>query len=161
MDSCNTCGKDIVFGGITESGFRFCSKKCHGKGFKLIEARKNIPKELVIEKAIQIYNGLCPKCRGRGPVDVHISYDIFSFILTFKRSKINLCCSSCGKKSQMASLFLALVLGWWGLEGIYMTPVTIIKNIVGMTKNSDVEGPSENLREIITNEIVARRIDES
>ena len=137
MATCAGCGSSILFGGKTIGEQRFCNDKCLARR-QLAGALSQIPETLVREQAAAIHSGPCPKCKGKGPVDVHLSHSIWSFvILTQYKSTPHICCRSCATKSQAIDAVSSLVVGWWGIPwGILMTPVQIGKNIVGMTSGS-------------------------
>lgn len=57
---------------------------------------------------------------------------------------------SCARKRQAGDALFSLVLGWWGFPwGLIMTPVQIGRNVVGMFRNVDSTGPSENLERAV------------
>jgi hypothetical protein len=69
MAECANCGKDILFGGVTVYDLKFCNKKCREEGNDLVLLRSEIPQDIVNKQVQEIYQGLCPKCQGNGPVD--------------------------------------------------------------------------------------------
>jgi hypothetical protein len=161
MTSCDYCGTTIVFGGVKEQGLNFCCKGCYHKGYSLVDIRKKIPQEYLLEQTKKIHHGQCPKCQGSGPVDVYISYRIYSLLLfTSWKSIPNVCCRSCGVKSQLRGLFFSLFFGWWGFPwGLLMTPLQIIRNISGMIKGSGITCPSEKLKNIVRDLMVQKLLE--
>ncbi len=103
------------------------------------------------ERTRSVYHGACPKCQGPGPVDVHVSYRIWSAVfLTSWKNTPRVSCRTCGVKSQLGDAAFSLVLGWWGVPwGLLITPVQIIRNIVAMVKGSSDDGPSASLERMI------------
>jgi hypothetical protein len=166
MAGCGYCGTTILFGGVRDNGLRFCNEKCHQKGYALVVSRE-IPQEIVDRQVKEIHRGLCPKCNGQGPVDVHTSYRIYSLLLfTSWKSIPDICCRSCGIKGQVGSGIFSLLLGWWGFPwGFLMTPVQVVRNISGIVKGPDSSNPSgklENLvRTIIAQQLVAENPETS
>lgn len=162
MATCACCGNTILFGGIRDGDFKFCSKKCQQQGQDLLVARQ-IPDEVVLEQAGEIHRGLCPECRGNGPVDVHTSYRVYSLLIfTSWTNRPHLCCKSCGTKKQLGDALISLLFGWWGFPwGLIMTPVQIAKNIAGIIKTPDPLAPSDELnkmtRMLIASHVLAQR----
>ena len=161
MATCAYCRTTILFGGVRDKDLRFCNEECHQNGYPLVVA-KEIPQAMVDQHAGEIHRGLCPKCNGRGPIDVHTSYRVYSLILyTSWSSRPNLCCRSCGVKTQLGDAFLSLLLGWWGFPwGFIMTPVQITRNIGGALTGPDEIRPSEKLQQLVR-VILAKRFIEA
>lgn len=161
MAQCDYCGKDIIFGGVREYDLRFCNKKCRENGDALVLYRREIPQDVVHKQAQKVRQGLCPKCYGNGPVDLHISYRIWSAgIITSWRTTPNICCRSCGIKSQIFDCIFSFLLGWWSIYGLFGTPVYVIKNIAGILKGPDVLNPSEKLENFIRGIIAQQMMEE-
>jgi hypothetical protein len=162
MRECDFCGKTIVFGGVREFDLSFCSKQCLQKGYHLVNARKAIPKDVLLREAQKVHQGLCPKCNGNGPIDVHTSHRIYSLILFSSWKSIpSISCRSCGIKSQIKNCIFSLMFGWWGFPwGLLITPVQITKNILGIVRGLDETSPSDNLKNLIRN-IIGQKLLES
>jgi hypothetical protein len=156
MAKCASCSTTILFGGVKDEGARYCNDDCHQSGY-LLAVAEQIPDEIIQEQLQQIRNGLCPRCSSTGPVDVHQSHRIWSFLLiTSWKSTPHVCCRSCGRKSQAGDAIFSLLLGWWGFPwGLLMTPVQLTRNIVGMLRTSDPYKPSPQLERIIRIHIAA------
>lgn len=150
MAKCDYCGSSILFGGVTDGDLRFCSKNCQQKGYPLVVSRE-IPKHVVDQQLYEIHRGLCPKCQGSGPIDVHTSYRIYSLLLYSSWSSRPLVgCKSCGRKAQIADTFFSLFFGWWGFPwGLIMTPVQVVRNISSILTASDPIKPSDKLENIV------------
>jgi len=160
MEQCDYCGNDIFFGGVREYDLRFCNKRCRENGDALVLYQREIPQDIVHKKAQAVHQRLCPKCQGNGPVDVHTSYRIYSLVfLTSWRNTPNICCRSCGIKSQIGDCIFSFLFGWWSFFGLFITPVQVIKNIVGILKGPDELNPSEKLENLIRG-IIARQMME-
>jgi len=161
MASCSVCGATIIFGGKKSGDYRFCNDNCYSKGQVLIVSDQ-IPHDIVETETRNIHQGNCPKCGKDGPVDVHFSYSVWSAaVLTSWKSKVHICCKSCGVKAQAIDLAGSAVLGWWGVPwGFIMTPVQITRNIIGMVKNNTGE-PSDNLRKQVKMHMAAYHLENS
>ena len=78
-----------------------------------------IPQDIVDRHGGEIHRGLCPKCQGNGPIDVHTSYRVYSlFLYTSRSSKPNICCRSCGIRSQIGDAIFSFLFGWWGFPWV-------------------------------------------
>ena len=157
MKPCDYCGTTIVFGGVKDQGLNFCCKDCYHKGYALVDIRKKIPQDVLLKQTNRIYNGQCPKCQGVGPVDVHTSYRVYSFIIfTSWKSIPRVCCRSCGLKSQIGGIIISMIFGWWGFPwGLLMTPLQMIRNIAAIAKGAS-NNPSEKLTNYVKNWIAHR-----
>lgn len=162
MAQCAYCGTTIVFGGVRDGDLKFCNEKCHQNGYMLMLSRE-IPREIVDRQIMEVHQGLCPKCHGMGPVDVHTSYRIYSLVFMSSWSSIpTVCCRSCGRKSQIGYAVFSFLFGWWGFPwGVIMTPVQIARNIMGVFGGPDATRPSANLETIVRIAIAAEYRTES
>lgn len=135
-------------GGVKDGGMLFCRDTCRDRN-PIVQLARQIPSELVHNTALTIHQGSCPKCQGRGPVDLHTSHRVWSiFVLTSWSSRPLLCCRSCGVKEKFGDLFFSAVLGWWGFPfGLIITPVQIGRNLVGLIKGPNPLAPSKALEE--------------
>src|SRR5712692_9519771 len=131
MASCAYCGTTILFGGARQGELRFCNSKCQSKGGVLSVAAR-VPEGAAQNLALQIHAGLCPRCKGAGPVDVHTSYRVWSaLIVTQWQSFPQVTCRRCAVKSQVGNLAFSALLGWWGFPwGLLVTPVQVVRNVV-------------------------------
>lgn len=145
--ACPTCGNSVLFGGIKDGKRRYCSKRCY-EADEINRVADTIPDSVSDELSLNINQGNCPKCGGPGPVDLHKSYSVYSFILITKWStNEHLLCVSCARKQQATDLLGSLLLGWWGIPfGLIVTPIMIISNVVSMFQNPGEDGPSKALK---------------
>ena len=157
MAKCAYCGSNIIFGGKQQGDLRFCNDKCLQNGV-LLSVLEEIPQDLLEKQIKAVHEGTCPKCHGRGPVDVHTSYIVWSaLILTSWNSKPQICCRSCGIKSKVGSAFVSLLFGWWGFPwGLIMAPVQIVRNVAGIFIAPDPTAPSPALHKMVGLNIAAR-----
>lgn len=146
MATCATCGTTILFGGISSMGARFCGAPCAEKGVLAIAA-KNVSSGEAALLAAKIHSGKCGKCGREGPVDIHCSYQIISYIVaTNWKTNVHLSCRRCGVRAQVLDLIGSLLGGWWGFPwGLAITPVQIFRNIGGIAKPPQPHLPSESL----------------
>ncbi|MCB9535518.1 MAG: hypothetical protein H6704_04570 [Myxococcales bacterium] len=151
------CKAVIVFGGKKENGQTFCNRECWANG-ALIGPPTPESEAMAAAHAVQIRMGSCPVCGGHGgPVDIHASHVAMSFVF-FTRwySEPRLSCRRCGAKKQLVAFGATLMLGWWGLPwGLLVTPVQLVRNVLGITVNRSPTGPSPALVEL-ARERVAR-----
>ncbi len=147
MRKCACCGTGIFIGGRKVGDLDFCSSKCASNA-QLIQVASQVPDDMLDEYVRKVHEGQCPHCKGKGPVDVHMSHQVWSaLLLTSWKSKQKISCKSCGIKSQFAQMFISLLFGWWGFPwGLIMTPVQIIRNVVEMMGGPSPLRPSDKLR---------------
>ena len=146
MASCACCGRIILFGGKTYGQDRYCDDNCASVGIAIIRSRAVAP-AAIADVVQRLWNGPCPKCNGPGPVDVHTSHTVFSFILmTSWQSHPQLSCRRCGVKRQAGAAAVSLFAGWWGIPwGFFVTPIQVVRNIVGMVGGPSRDEPSQEL----------------
>jgi hypothetical protein len=158
MSACATCNTTILFGGVKDGDTRFCNENCHANGY-LVFAARQIPPAIVRQTAESVYYGMCPKCEGPGPVDVHTSHRVWSFLLlTSWKSTPRVTCRRCGVKSQVGNAIFSFFLGWWGFPwGFVMTPVQLTRNLTAIFR-TQTAGPSPELERMIGLEIAADAI---
>ena len=149
MATCAACNTTILLGGKRVDDMRFCNERCVEAGLVLVEARNLSPLE-VAEGVQGLHRGPCPACgKTRGPVDVHMSYEVYSVLLyTSWQSLPHVVCRGCGLKRQTESLAFSLLAGWWGLPwGIFVTPVQILRNVWAMLRPPASDAPSAKLEQ--------------
>jgi hypothetical protein len=156
MAKCAYCNATIVFGGSRIGDQRYCNATCAQRG-NLLALSRQVPDTVISQQLWNVHQGQCPKCKGPGPVDVHTSYKVYSFlIMTRWVNTPQVSCRACGVKSQMGSLATSLLLGWWGFPwGLIMTPVQIVRNITGATSGPDPARPSPALEKLVRVNIAA------
>jgi hypothetical protein len=157
MAACRHCGSSILFGGVTVGGYRFCNQTCARQATSLA-AGSRIPAAEVEQQIRAIHQGICPKCTGPGPVDVHVSHKVWSaLVMTSYHSKPELCCRSCGRRRQVEGLRYSMFLGWWGFPfGLLLTPVQIGRNLWGFFGGPKPDTPSPALEQMVRNFMGAR-----
>jgi hypothetical protein len=146
MALCSSCGQVILFGGVKEGDLRFCNVTCQ-QNAGAIRAAVAVPENAARARADHIRMGLCPRCQGPGPVDVHLSHWIWSG-LAFTRwgSKQLVSCRRCAVKSQVGNLIFSGLFGWWGFpHGLLLTPVMLTRNLSAIFSSTDPLEPSPRL----------------
>ena len=159
MAKCTYCSSTILFGGKRDANGRFCNQKCQGRG-ALLALSQQIPESVVKDQVWKIHQGLCPKCSGSGPVDVHTSHRVWSAVfLTSWSSAPELSCRKCGMKSQAIGAAFSLALGWWGFPwGFIVTPIQIVKNGVAMARPPEALNPSPLLERVVRMNMAAQAV---
>ena len=159
MARCGHCGTTIFFGGIRENHRRFCNAKCR-QGFYLASVADLVPVETIHKQVAVVHQGPCPKCGGRGPVDMHNNYRVWSvLVLTSWSNKPQLCCRACATRSQAVSALFSALFGWWGFPwGIVLTPIMVSRNIIGICGGPKPRSPSVNLEKFVKFNLAAQLI---
>ena len=155
MAKCNFCDSRIFVGGLRVEDRRFCNQKCL-EGARDLALSRSIPAEVVLTRTSQVYNGSCPVCGGRGPVDVHKSYKVWSALfLTSWSTHPVISCRSCARKKQIGHLLFSGVFGWWGFPwGLVLTPVQVTRNLIACVWEPSKGKPSA-LLENFTRRMIA------
>jgi hypothetical protein len=161
MAKCDYCGSTIIFGGKRDVNGRFCNQKCQARG-TLLAVSRQLPDANVQEQVWKAHQGPCPKCHGAGPIDVHVSHKVWSaLVLTSWSSQPEVCCRSCGVKSQAAGAVLSLFVGWWGFPwGLILTPIQIGRNLYGMAHQANPSKPSAQLERIVRMNLAANALQQ-
>jgi hypothetical protein len=157
--SCAYCASTILMGGKRVGDARFCNAKCLANG-QLLARSQAIPDETIRTYVQNLHMGPCPKCRGRGPIDVFTSHKVWSaVVVTHWKSEQQVSCKRCGVKSQMVGLASSLVLGWWGIPwGLVITPIQVVRNIIAATKTPDPLHPSVTLERFARIQLASREL---
>jgi hypothetical protein len=150
MARCGYCDTTIIFGGLRDNDARYCNERCRNAG-SLLTASLKVPEDVVRQQVWALHRGPCPKCKGRGPVDVHVSYWVWSaVVLTRWGSRPMVACRSCARKSQLANIGFSVLFGWWGFPwGLCLTPVQIFRNGMGLVAGPDDGQPSQQLGKLV------------
>ena len=162
MAKCGYCGTMILFGGVQAGGQRFCNNKCHQSAYVLSVAQ-HVPPDVLQQQVRQLHQGACPKCGGRGPVDVHRIYRVWSaLVLTQWSNSPQVSCRPCATKSQIGGVFFCLFLGWWGFPwGLVLTPIQITRNVVGIFGGPDPKRASGDLEKLVKVNLGVKLIEAS
>jgi hypothetical protein len=125
---------------------KYCNNNCLARGPILIVA-KGVPDHLVKAEAERIFKSPCPVCKQAGPTEIHFAHNIWSaLVVTSWNSSARFSCKACGVKQQSLAAAKSLLLGWWGFPwGILGTPVTVLRNVWGMSRHIGASQPSKAL----------------
>lgn len=161
MTRCHLCGKRIIRGGKQTGTLVFCSDGCRRRS-ALLEVARQIPDDAVRQRVLEIHQGACPVCGGRGPVDLHTSYLVWSALLfTSSRSRSRISCKACGDRRKWGDAALSMVFGWWGLPfGLVMTPVQIARNLGSLSNKSQFGRPSLQLQWFVRTRFATRAMSQ-
>jgi hypothetical protein len=159
MAKCDYCGTTIIFGGIRNGNFRFCNEKCFQNG-TLAQLANQVPPDLLQQETVEVHAGKCPKCKGNEPVDVHTSHCVWSIIvMTRWSSKPQVSCRKCAVKSHLGNALFSFVCGWWGFPwGLIITPVQVVRNIIGIFRGPNPSKPSPQLEKLVRIQLAARMV---
>ena len=153
------CGSFVLFGGVKDGEQRYCSKKCY-EADDISRVAKQVPVALVEKFAMALHEGPCPKCNGSGPVDIHESHSVYSAVVYTKyQTKQHLLCKKCALKQQTVDLVGSLIAGWWGIPlGPIVTPGIVIMDVVSMSRNPGLSGPTNALKQRARMLLAARHL---
>ncbi|MHB9024995.1 MAG: hypothetical protein ACYC7E_12630 [Armatimonadota bacterium] len=158
MGKCGYCGTRIFLGGERRGDTIYCNQTCLQR-HAVVKLTDSIPQEEVDAYIWEVFRGRCPECGGEGPIDVHISYRIFSVLMaTVWSSHPMVSCKRCGTKKKLLDMVFSLFLGWWGLPwGIIITPIQIARNVFGIFSNPIITNrPSDTLITVLKTDIAMR-----
>jgi hypothetical protein len=150
MKKCAFCKSWILFGGRKDGTLNYCNDKCQQQA-ALVAMAATIPTRVVEERVWAVHQGLCPRCHNRGPVDVHMSYRVWSaLIVTSWSNQQQVSCRSCAVKTQLIAIGSNLILGWWGFPwGLIMTPVQVTRDVIALAKPPAPAKPSPRLETMV------------
>lgn len=148
MPNCHHCNAFILFGGATDETGRYCNQRCRSAG-KAGSSSLQIPQETLDKLVADIHQSTCPRCQGRGPVDIHKAHKVWSALFwTSWSSNPEMSCKPCAVKRQLGATLFSVTLGWWGFPfGLLMTPLQIIRNVAEMVSGPSASQPSLLLRQ--------------
>src|SRR5689334_7620480 len=148
MRSCSECGNFVLFGGLhdDDEDKRYCDRVCAERAYYSKAARSVSDADLG-PAVLEIHGGPCPRCAGPGPVDLHVSYRVMSaLVVTFWSNRPAICCRRCGIHRRLGDAALSLLLGWWGVPaGLVLTPIQVVRNVIGLLRMPDPSRPSAAL----------------
>lgn len=162
MAKCDYCGSGILFGGARRDDLRFCNEHCLQAG-ALMTIASQIPETELSKRVKEVHRGACPRCGGKGPVDVQTSYRVWSIVLmTSSQSRPQICCRTCGVKAKLGDAAFSGLLGWWGIPwGLLMTPVQVTRNLAGLLSSPHPHEPSDELRRLVSLNLAAALVEAS
>jgi hypothetical protein len=159
MATCAYCQSTVLFGGMKVGRLEFCNPECAAKGRALVLADA-MPDDQVRDMVQSLHDGNCPLCKGPGPVDVHTSCTVRSFIvMSISKTHRVLCCRRCGLKSQAKAALFSLVAGPWSPHGLFITPIQIIKNVLFALTPLSPAQPSEEMIAMVKTQVASKYVD--
>ncbi|MGH7741655.1 MAG: hypothetical protein ACRENS_06490 [Candidatus Eiseniibacteriota bacterium] len=161
MKKCAYCKNTILFGGKREGDLQYCNARCAIRGV-MVTRSLNLPHELVASALLALHSGLCPRCHGAGPVDVHSSFRAWSMlIVTTWSTRQHVCCTSCGQRARLLDILFCTLLGWWGFPwGLVITPIQIGRNLFSIAKTPDSSKPSAALESVVRMQLALKQTAE-
>jgi hypothetical protein len=154
MSACSQCGKSILFGGRQLDGRRYCSAAC-AQSHPLHLAADQVPQDILQRQVSEWRQSRCPRCKRQdATIDVYEHHRVHSLLLMTQWStRRSVCCRRCGRRDQLLSTLYCLGLGWWGFPwGLLVTPVQIIRNIVGLCQGEPPR-PTTAFEQIVRRQI--------
>lgn len=160
MTKCAHCGTTVLFGGRKTDGLTYCNDTCLERGTLVLRSQTLAP-ERVADAMAEVVDGPCPVCKGPGPVDVFVSHRVLSaLVVTTWKTVPRISCRGCATKAQLGSTLYSLLLGWWGFPwGLLMTPVQIVRNLAGLSREADRERPSAQLENLVRMRLATEEAD--
>jgi len=161
MAKCAYCSSTILFGGKQQGEARFCNAECQKHGV-LASVAGQLPADQVDSYVRSVHGGDCPLCDGAGPVDVHVSYRVWSaLVMTTWSSRPAVCCNTCGTRKKVGDMFFSLLLGWWGFPwGVLVTPLQLGRNVIGFFRVPEPTSPSPALENMLRLQLAAEAMRE-
>jgi hypothetical protein len=151
MAVCDYCNKSFSLFGVSENGYTYCSAKCKDQAQALLKSLDRFNPQEIDAYIERVHSGPCKQCGQSGPVDFYQSYRVFSVIIFTRWTTHNhFVCRACARNEQLKSLAYSALLGWWGFPfGFILTPIQIIRNVVGLADSSDRSHPSVRLQNLL------------
>ena len=145
-NQCDFCGRTVVLLAISDSGQRFCGESCR-ENARLAEASIGLAPDLIVEHARSIRVRPCPVCcRSGSVVEMRKAHYVISLVwLIHTESSHALSCKRCGVARNMKAAALCLLMGWWSIWGLILTPVRIYQNIRLAMRKDEAPEPSAEL----------------
>ncbi len=148
MQRCPMCNSVILFRGFWKHDIRFCSSQCYESRFLSSIVREH--QSLIEVLVANMHESACPMCNGPGPIDVRLSYWVWTFIFYAEWStRSHVSCLRCGNSTKWLAIVYSLVLGGWSPIGIFFVPLQVGKNLVSLCNSQKNESPSKQLTQRI------------
>ncbi len=159
MARCHHCGSTFFFGAVREGEHRYCSDDCRGQNVFKVRCDQ-IPESTVLLHVRAAQQGNCPECRGRGPLDIHVTYWVWSALIVTRCGKTpQFSCRPCATKRQLVSLGSCLLFGWWGIPwGLLLTPLQLYRNLRAMLQRRDVSEASPDLERLVRTRLAREQV---
>jgi hypothetical protein len=121
MAKCTACKGIILFGGETNRNGQFCNNDCVSKYYVAI-ANDAVPRPEMEKILSESFKRNCPQCNGEGPIDLHQSTKITSYIVAYTITKNAIMgCVKCGKSHKLKAGLHTLFFGIWSPRGLFLS----------------------------------------
>jgi hypothetical protein len=157
MNRCPECKTLVLGGGYRIPGEKpYCKKAC-AEASIVRRFADTIPEKFVREEAGLVRAGACPICGSTdGSVNGRLVHSVISLVrVTFWRHDAVVGCRRCHRKKLAGKTLTTLLLGWWSVHGIFMTPVFLVKNAIEWFRK-DPEGVSDVLLRQVHRDLVLK-----
>jgi hypothetical protein len=100
---------------------------------KLTEAYRALTRPAIPEWDVALVPLQCSRCGESSPSLRHISYTtVISFLLlSWRKRSSGIFCTSCARAVSIRASAVSGLLGWWSIQGPFLTPLAVIRNIRG------------------------------
>lgn len=100
---------------------------------RLTEAYRALTRPATQEWEVTLIPLRCSRCGDSSPSLRHISYTtVISFLfLTWRPKSTGIFCSSCAHAVSFRASAVSGLLGWWSIQGPFLTPLAILRNARG------------------------------
>jgi hypothetical protein len=145
-NQCDFCGQSAALSAVRDGAQKFCDETCR-RNARLFELSIDIAPELIQEHAVALSLKPCPQCgKQTVPIEMWPRHRIVSLLYVCLRDiEHTLCCPRCGRKRAALAAAYSLVLGWWSLPGLFITPVYVFRNLRIAWRGRGKETPSPHL----------------
>jgi hypothetical protein len=143
---CDHCSGSTVLASVAIGMLRFCSEQCRDTSVWLSIATRFSSQELDTRtKAIR--QGKCPVChQHRGEVESRWSSSIVSAVfVSWRSSKWRISCKRCGRIDSALAALSNVLMGWWSLHGLFITPYYVMANLLECAMPTRHPQPSTRL----------------
>ena len=160
MPSSSYCCASFNYRPVKREGRIYCGGSCL-KQFEIDDLAERISEDEVKARAKSMRRSGCPLCRDDDPVDIHSAHYVWSLVLvSFYHTEMRLSCLSCAKTRQFRAIISCVGLGCWGLPGIILVPMQVVRNLIGLLWPHGRKQASEDLEWMAAQQLAAEQIAE-
>ena len=110
-------------------------------------AEEHFPAEALEAKTQEVFEGGCPQCGVKRPVDVYSATRITGLLLAVQsQTAERLCCAGCGRRLKLGAFVHCLFLGWWSVRAFFFNLFLVPINLLSLLFTFEAQEPSEALR---------------
>jgi hypothetical protein len=144
-NQCDFCGRSTHLGAVYDGPQKFCTQTCL-RNARLYELSVDLAPDLVLQHAHALSVKPCPRCgRTTTPLEMWPQRWVTSIWWCYAANGHTLCCTRCGRIYALQAAVYCLVLGWWSVVGLFVTPVAITRNLRVARRGREGESPSPQL----------------